>query len=615
MTINIKNNLKKADNRSFLARDFESLRSQLIQHARVFFPDKIRDFSEPGLGGLLVDLVASVGDSLSFYLDHEFRELDPMLAVEMNNILTHLKNSGVDAYGASPASVMLKFTLETPAEKVAAGYRPQRSSLPVVLQGTTTQSYDGITFVTLEDLDFAELDINGNLVCDYKVIESSSGKVPITYEVHRYIEASSGLETTESIDVPNTHVPFREMTLTNDNISSISDIKDSEGNEYYEVTSLSQDTVFKAVNNINKKDGLETPSNLEIIPAPRRFVKTFDPSTRLTTIRFGSGNADVLDDDIIPDPSDLALSLYGKKYISRFSIDPNSLLGTQTLGMSPKNTTINVRYRYGGGVSHNVGVGAVSIITQLELEFRNNPESSNALPVRQSIKVKNDVSAVGGSNAPTVDDLRSLITSARASQSRVVTREDLLARVYTMPSTFGRVYRASIASNPTNPLSAILYIISIDRNGNMTTSSDTLKKNLSKYLNEFRLISDALDILDGQVINIGVKYGVVVAPNVNKIQIIQSINQKIAQALQKKFFQIDQPFIIDDISNIIINTDYVISLSDLRIFPRAGPIEDRSYSSTTFPFDQSTKNGIIFGPPGSIFEMKFPNDDIIGSAM
>ena len=614
MASNLKKKIKKAKNRSFLARDFESLRSQLIESARIYFPDKIQDFSETSLGGLLVDLAASVGDNLSFYLDHQFRELDPSQAVELSNILTHLKNSGVEAYGAAPASTILKFTLVAPAEKVADGYRPKISALPVILQGTTSVSYSGITFVNLADIDFAELDINGNLVCSYEINESSGAGIPISFNVSRTVESSSGLEHTDSFTISDNHESFRELSLTKENISGISDVKDSDGNTYYEVKSLNQDTVFSAVRNFNKKDAPLVPSNLEIIPAPRRFIKNYNPSTRITKIQFGSGDADTLDDDILPDPSDLSLSLYGKKYISRFSIDPNSLLKTQTLGISPRNTTITVRYRHGGGINHNVTAGNIREISTLELEFRKQPVGSEGLEVRNSILVNNEISATGGDAAPDVEDLRTLVTSARLMQSRVVTREDLLARIFTMPSTFGRVFRASIVPNPTNPLSALLYVISLDSQGNMTTAPDTLKKNLSTYLNEFRLISDALDILDTQVINFGVKYGVIVAPNINKIQVIQNINQQIASAMQKKYFQIDQPIVIDDMTNIIINTDYVVALTDLSIFPRVGIVEERTYSSTSFPFEKNTKNGIIFGPTGSIFELKFSDQDIIGSA-
>ena len=316
----------------------------------------------------------------------------------------------------------------------------------------------------------------------------------------------------------------------------------------------------------------------------------------------------------MPDPSELSLSLYGKKSFSRFSIDPNSLLNTQTLGMSPRATTLTAVYRHGGGLSHNVTSNSILTVSTLYMEFRQVADPSGALGVRQSLTVTNPQSAVGGSSAPTLDELRSLIPAAKQSQGRVVTREDLLARLYTMPSEFGRVYRASIAANPVNPLSALLYIVSLDRNGNLITAPDTLKKNLSKYINEFRLISDAVDVLDAQVINFGVKYAVIVRKDANKIQVSQNINNRLADALQKKYFQIDQPLVLDDLTNLIINTDSVISLTELKVFPIVNTLEDRSYSSSTFPFERSTKNGIIFGPIGSIFELKFPMHDIIGNA-
>jgi len=187
--------------------------------------------------------------------------------------------------------------------------------------------------------------------------------------------------------------------------------------------------------------------------------------------------------------------------------------------------------------------------------------------------------------------------------------------LYTMPAQFGRIYRAAVGRNPINPLSSILFLVSLDRSGALVAAPDSLKKNISTYLNEFRLISDAVDILDTRVINFGVRYTVIVAQNVNKIQILKQINNALAAALRRKYFQINQPLVVDDITNIIINTDFVVSLTRLQIFPRAGTVEDREYSSFTLPIEDNTKNGMIFGPAGSIFEMKFPSDDIIGSAL
>lgn len=616
MSVKIKQKLKAGSNRTFLVKDFEAFRLDLIQQAKIFFPDKIKDFSEPSVAGLLVDLAASVADTMSFYLDHQFKELDPSSAVEISNIETHLRNAGVGITGASPAAVTVTVSLKVPAEldTTVSKYLPKTSCLPVILAGTSFESNSGIIFSLTEDLDFAERDVLGNIVPVY-VTSVSSGGIPTQFEMSLKGLALSGAETTQSVSVGAAHVPFREMVLTNANVSDVLSVKDSDGNVYYEVASLSQDTVYVPVDNTSHDDFDTVPKTLEIIPATYRFTKRTSLSSRKTILRFGSGDANVLDDDIIPDPSELSLELYGKKTFSKFAIDPGALIGSQTLGISPKNTTVSIRYRYGGGQLHNADSGTIAAIANLSLEFRKEPSAANALTVRQSIKVTNELAASGGTNAPEVEYLRTMIQSARNAQSRTVTREDLLARIYSLPAEFGRVFRVGLANNPTNPLALLMYVISLDRNGNLAPSPDALKMNLSKYLNEFRLISDAIDVLDVSVINYGITFEVYVDKTSNKQIVLQNINRRIADSLKIKYFQIDQPLIIDDIVNLIINTPGVISLTDLQVYPKTGMIESRSYSTYSFPFETSLKNGILRGTIGSIFELKFPENDIVGHAI
>lgn len=610
---NVKNKIRKEQNRTFTAKDFESIRSSLLDTARTYYPDKIQDFSEASVGGMFLDFAATVGDALSYYLDHSFRELDPLKAVEPENIITHLRNAGVDITGASPATVTLTFSFTAPSEKVGSVYLPKFSSMPVILAGTVVSSLSGITFNTIDDLDFSEKDANGNFLADFSIKSTNADGSPATFTVERNIVAVSGKETTYVISIPDNFVPFREITLTDSSISAILSVVDSEGNKYHEVSSLSDDTVFQKVKNVGS-DASQVPYYIRVIPAPYRFVRRYDPVTQLTVLRFGSGNAATLDDDIVPDPSDLSLPLFGKTTFSRFSIDPNSLLQTSTLGISPRGTTLSIRYRYGGGSFHNVSNGEIRTLTTLSIQFRNSPNAADALSVRQSISVTNPKFSSGGDSAPTLDDLKGRITSARKSQARVVTRTDLLSRIYSMPNEFGRVYRAGISDNPANPMSPILYILSKDASGNLTVSPDSLKQNIKTYLNEFRLVGDAVDVLDAQIINFGVKYSIYVQESANKSQVLANVNQRIASVLDRKFFNIDQPIVVDDITNVIINSDFVVSLIDLQVFPRFGTIDDRVYNSVTFDFKQSSTRGLVRGNKGSIFELKYPEEDIIGSA-
>lgn len=615
MSVDVKKKLRKERNRTFLAKDFDSFRAELLTYARTYFPDKIQDFSEASLGGLLLDMAAFVGDSLSFYLDHQFNELNPLTATERRNILLHLRNAGVKPVGSSPASTRVKFYARVPAEQAPNGsYRPKASCLPVVRSGTTCLSVTGVRFNLVDDIDFSDTDDDGSYLASVSVLTSDASGNPIDYALSQDGLCVSGDETTDDFILSSAHVPFREIVLQSIDISDVISVTDSDGNEYYQVETLSQDTVYRAIENLGP-DGRLVEMNLEVVPAPRRYTATFDPLTRLTTLRFGSGNADTLDDDIIPDPSELSLPLFGKRQFSRFSIDPNSLLQTQTLGISPRGTTVSVRYRHGGGLSHNVAAGSIRTLGVLNLTFPGAPTASEAQQVRASIELRNLEPARGGDGAPSLEELRARIPSARQMQSRIVSKQDLLSRIYTMPNSFGRVFRAGITDNPVNPLSAQLFIISRDRRGNLTPAPDALKLNLSRYLNDFRLISDALDILDARVANYEVRFGIMTAPTANKTGVVQTVISRLRNILRVESFQIDQPIVLDDLINVIINTPGVVSLISLDVLPKNGTAEGRTYSDFYFDYESSTRNKIITAPRGTIFELKYPDSDIIGTAI
>ena len=610
MAIDAKKQLKNATKRNYLAKDFQSFRNELYSHAKLFFSDKIQDFTEPGLGGLLLDMASYVGDTMSFYLDHQFNELNWSTAVENRNIKRHLRNAGVKARGANPSVAMVKLYLEIPAESVDGDIIPKRSLLPIVQSATTFVSNDGVSFSLTNDVDFAEKDSTGKYLYDSVVVEVDDSSNPVSFVVMRTGLVISGVRKEETFAIPNTSVPFRRVTLPDESVTSIVSVIDSDGNNYYEVESLSQDTVFKRVENISiDKD--DVAYNLEVVPAPRRFISSYDYDTKLTTLQFGSGDAMTTDNDLLPDPSELALPLYGKTTFSRFSLDPNKLMQTQTLGVSPRNTTLTVAYRAGGGLKHNVAADTIKTVTRLFLKFPQNSNSGEASRVRATIDVTNPLPALDGDRAPTLEDLRAQIPAARNSQSRIITKPDLISRIYTLPNEFGRVFRVGIRPNPINSLASQIFIVSRGRDGSLKMSSDTLKKNLRKYLNEFRAVSDAYDILDARIINFGVQVDVVAHPDANKGQVAQGIIGNLTNLLALKNIQIDQPIATADIMNSILNSNGVISLIDFRVVNLSGTIEGREYSNVSFSVDANTMQRMVVGQPGSMFELKYPANDIV----
>ena len=605
------NLLKSVRQRRYLNKDFQSLRADLFEYARTYYADRINDFSEASMGGLLLDFAAYVGDVTSFYLDHQFSELDPATAVEDINIERALRAAGVDITGAAPAVVEMVFFIEVPGLISTEGFGPNPHYLPVIKENTVVVANNGVEFTLTEDLDFSTTGTSGDLVADIVIGQTDSNNQPISFVLSLTGVCVSGKIANDIFNVEG-FVPFRRLGLTKASVSEILSVKDGNGNKYYEVDSLAQDVVYRGILNKNEDNQL-VEDNLEVLPAPYRFITQTSLATRTTTLIFGGGRADSLEDDIIPDPSDFAIPLYGKKVFSRFSLDPNRLLDTPTLGTAQSDTAVTVSYRYGGGLSHNVEAEAINTLSTLLMQFPDTALAGLASAVRTSTDVINPEGASGGDNALTSDELKGLIQSARNAQSRIVTKSDLLARVYTMPSNFGRVFRAGIRAAPNNPLTSQLFIIGRNSKGQLALTQDSLKKNLKIYLNQFRLISDAIDILDSAVINIGINFEIIVDVSLDKQQVLQAVLIKIKNYFGTKNFNIDQPIVLSDVVSTIYNNDGVVAVNELQIQNITGELSDRTYSNVAFNVKTNTYKKIIIPPPGSIFEVKFPNSDIQGT--
>lgn len=617
MAIDTKKKLiKQVRERKYLNKDFDALKADLLDYSRTYFPNQMQDFSEASLGGMFLDLASYVGDVQSFYLDHQFQELDPTTAVESSNIERHLRNAGVPIVGSAPAVVACKFLIEVPSVDTPAVPNPE--ALPIIREGTIARADNGTLFELTEDLDFSSVDQNGNSVAQISIGTKNTQNVPTSFILTMEGLCLSGFRNTETFTI-GSFQPFMRFVLSKENVTEVLSVFDGQGNQYYEVEYLTQDTVYKAIPNRNEDNKL-VEDNLTPIPAPYRFITNTALNTRLTSLILGGGSAATTDNDIIPDPSAFAVPLYGKKVFSRFTINPGNMLQTQTLGSVAPNTTLVVTYRYGGGLNHNVPVNAIRDITSLNISFPMSPTNSVSQFVRTSVDVVNEERSSGGDDPPSVNELKARVPAIRAAQSRIVTKEDLIARVYTMPANFGRVFRAAVHPNLNNPLASRLFVISRDANSKLIITPDSLKTNLAKYINEFRLISDAIDILDAQIINLKIDFSVVIDPAFanNRNIILQNVIKKLRNYFNVKNFNLDQPIILGDLQNLIYNNQGILSVNEINVSNLHGDVgssNPREYSSIQYDIEVNTEKGIIFGPPGSIFEVRFPNFDIVGTAV
>ena len=378
MPKNIKKEVKKQSEITYLNKDFTSLRSELQRYMLTHFSDNIIDFSDSSLGGLFLDLGAYVGDVMSYYLDHQFNENSIENAVESKNVERLIRESGLDIPGPSPAFAEVDISIVVDSEINASGnYQPKNLDLPVIKKNTVFSTSGGVEFVLLEDVDFAKTKDNGELIAT-KVTGLTRNNNPVNYVLTRKGTVSSAKTKIEEFPIDNNFVPFRTITLSQADVNEVVSVIDSQGDNYYQVEALSQDTVFRYYDN-SRYDILDVPFRMELYHAPKRFIANRSFATGLTTLRFGSGNEENFDEDIIPDPSEHAISMFGdKETLDTIVIDPNSFLDTQTLGISPKDTTLSITYKYGGGLKDNVAAGEInSVKTLISLKVILNPWPAN----------------------------------------------------------------------------------------------------------------------------------------------------------------------------------------------------------------------------------------------
>lgn len=605
MADNIKNKFGLQRKRSYLNRDFGDFRLELLKYANTYFKDKIQDFSEASMGGLFLDMAAYIGDNMSFYLDHQFKELNPATVVEAQNIETMVRNAGIKIMGNAPASTSVEFYIEVGYEidTITQQRVPKRADMPIIKDGAVLESSTGVTFNLSEPIDFSDKSENGTYTAETVAITDATGAIS-SFVMKRSGLCVSGSSGTQTVVLGSAFIPFRTITIDNPHVTSILRVYDSDGNDYYEVESLSQDTVFK------KNKLSNGTSSIEVIASPYRYISSTAIQGRTTTIRFGSGDGSNIQEARVPDPSDMALPLYGKTTFSSYSLDPNKLLQSTSLGVSPTDTTITISYRYGGGANHNVPVDSINTVSQIEFEFLPAVSFADAQSVRNSLSVNNSIAGSGGARAPSLQDLKNFVTSARTMQNRVVTTEDLLARIYTLPTEFGVVYRANVLPNPENALASILYVVSRDSVGKLVPASDSLKKNLSTYLNEFRLIGDAMDVLDASVVNFKINIECSFSTTVNKYELIALIIRKVQSLFTPDKLHLGKPVIKSEIFNEVFNQPGVIAVPKIELVNVAGTIQNKTYSNTQKNLELSLINDVYIAEPYEIYELRYAKSDI-----
>ena len=119
----------------YTSREFESIKQDLVDYIKRYYPDSFRDFNEASFGALMIDTVAYIGDILSFYIDYQANETFLETAAEYENILKLGKQLGFKFRGAASSVGNAAFYALVPATTTGIG--PDQAYMPVLKKGST----------------------------------------------------------------------------------------------------------------------------------------------------------------------------------------------------------------------------------------------------------------------------------------------------------------------------------------------------------------------------------------------------------------------------------------------------------------------------------------------
>ena len=122
----------------YTSRDFDSIKTDLLEYAKRYYPDTVKDFSEASFGALMLDSVAYVGDIMSFYLDYQTNESFLDSAIEYDNVIRQAKQLGYKFRGSASATGIVVLYAIIPANTQGLG--PRTDYLPILKKGTTFSS-------------------------------------------------------------------------------------------------------------------------------------------------------------------------------------------------------------------------------------------------------------------------------------------------------------------------------------------------------------------------------------------------------------------------------------------------------------------------------------------
>ena len=607
----------------YLDKDFNDFKNALINMAEVYYPDLLNDFTEGSPGTMFIEMASYIGDVLSFYTDAQIQEVFLQYAQERENLYALAYNLGYVPAVTTPAVVDLEIFQQIPAAdgnpdwRYAYKVRQNSDFLPNNGSGVRYTIQNDVNFAFSSSADPTEQTI-------YSLAPGTTQ--PDYFLLKKKVKAISAEVKTATFDIQGVE-RFKTISLDDSNIIGIQSITDSEGNTWTEVPYLAQETIFEEVPNSEAYDpdlpqyNGQVPYLLRTKKVSKRFITRFRSNKKLE-IHFGAGSTGGDDTSIIPNPDNIGLGIRDGRSLLDVAYDPSNFLYTKAYGEAPSNTTLTVKYLVGGGVQANTNANTINRVGNVVITPRQGNLNAGIFnDAVNSLSCTNPAPALGGGPGDSAQDIRLNTMAQFAAQKRTVTKEDYIFRALSMPVQFGNIAKAYIAQDNqisletskriANPNALNLYILGFDFQRKLETLPNAAKINLATYLEQYRMLTDVINIKDASVLNFSVEFDVSVKKGFNNDSVLIRCINRLKDFFNIDNWQINQPIIKGDINNILYTVDGVQNV-DKVVFTNKYGVND-GYSQFKYNFEVATRNNIIYPPVDpAIFELKYPNSDIIG---
>ena len=593
---------------SYTVRDFQGIRTELLNYVRTYYPELIQDFNDASVFSVFLDLNAAVADNLNYNIDRSIQETVLQYAQQRSSIYNIARTYGLKLPGQRPSVSLVDFSITVPA----FGDKEDERYLGTLQRGSQVVGA-GIVFENVYDIDFASPYNAQGFPNRLKIPNFNANNVLINYTITKREVVVNGItKVFKRVIGANDVKPFFELFLPEKNVLGITSVLLKNGTEYtntpttaeflgldnrwYEVDALAEDRVFiEDPTKVSDQPGIKVG---KYIQTQNRFITEYTPEG-FKKMTFGGGTNTAQDQ--LNQFTTLGASLELQKYSNNFSLGST---------LTP-NTTLFIQYRVGGGLATNLGTNVINQIGTVSF-YVNGPSETTNSSVVNSLRCVNTVAAVGGAGIPSLEEIRNYVSFNFAAQKRAVTVQDYESLIRNMPAQFGAPAKVSITENDNKIL---IQILSYDTSGKLTNLvSNTLRQNIANYLSNYRMMNDYISIFTAEVIDLSMDVSIVLDSAQNSGQVISSVIDKISTYLNPQIRQLGQNIYLSEIRSLIQNTNGVLTVSGLDVYNQVGG----QYSSAETSMEYSNPETKLIGPvddtifaqPSQVYQIRYPGKDI-----